>query len=95
MTRPDTACVLCGSETAPRVMAIVEWLEPIGREAWSHVPRCVDRAACRERVELVVGEPWPVNDRTPAPDRPMPSAEPPPAVVEATTPIEEVISWLA
>ena len=55
MTRSIEACVLCGAETGDRVMAIVEWSEPIGRETWSHVPRCVDRAACRATVEVVLG----------------------------------------
>jgi hypothetical protein len=82
------ACVLCGSDTEPRVMALIEWTEPIGRDLWAHVPRCVDRAACRYRVELVLGEPWPVNDGTPAPVKPVTAPEPPAPVVE------EEISWL-
>ena len=48
-------------------MALVEWTEPIGNTVWSYVPRCEDRSACRERVELVNREAWPVNDRTPVP----------------------------
>lgn len=90
MSHAIEACVLCGSETAERVMAIVEWTEPIGREQWSHVPRCVDRVACRERVELVLGEPWPVDDDTPAPvkPKPVPTVEPP------QPDVEEEIAWL-
>lgn len=69
MSQAIGGCVLCGAETEPRVMALVEWAEPIGREQWSHVPRCVDRDACRSRVEVVLREPWPLNDGTPAPVR--------------------------
>jgi hypothetical protein len=92
VTHAIEACVLCGSETRDRAMSTVEWIEPIGNERWSWIPRCVDRPACRETVELALGEPWPVNDRTPIPTRPMPVVEPAPAVV---APIEEeVIPWL-
>lgn len=91
MSRAIDACVLCGSEAADRVMAIVEWLEPIGKEQWSHVPRCVDRPACRDRVERVLGEPWPVDDGTPAPE-PLPEPSSTPAVVQAATPQEDP-SW--
>jgi NMD protein affecting ribosome stability and mRNA decay len=85
-------CVLCGSETEPRVMALIEWTEPISRERWSHVPRCVNRAGCRERVESVIGEPWPVLDRTPAPPevRPVPPEEPSPPVAAE----EAELPWL-
>jgi hypothetical protein len=61
------ACVLCGSETGPTRMQLVEWTEPIEGEIWSTVPRCTDRLACRSRVELENDEQWPVNDRTPGP----------------------------
>lgn len=91
------ACVLCGSETADRVMATVEWIEPIGKERWSHVPRCVDRAACRRTVELALKEPWPIADRTPAPEPVVPVEEPPPVAAPGETPqpdVEEEISWL-
>lgn len=71
--RPDPRpCSLCGSETET-VTALVEWLEPIDGQLWSSIPRCIERAACRARVELPkpagLGEPWPVDDRTPAPVR--------------------------
>lgn len=88
------ACSLCGSETEPTAMSLVEWLEPIDGEIWSHVPRCVDRPACRARVELPkpagLGEPWPVNDRTPAPVR-----EHQPARVEVAPDVdaEEATAW--
>jgi hypothetical protein len=89
------ACVLCGSETTDRAMRLVEWTEPVGGEAYAHIPTCADRAACRYRVEIVLGEPWPVDDRTPAPVKPTPDPEPPAPVIEATTqPEEEVIPWL-
>jgi len=92
MTRSIEACVLCGAETGDRVMAIVEWSEPIGRETWSHVPRCVDRAACRATVEVVLGEPWPVADGTPAPVKPVPPAEA--AAPVATSAVEEILPWM-
>ena len=78
MTHAPGPCLLCGSETTETRVMLVEWSEPIGNAIWSSVPRCVDRAACRERVERVIGERWPVNDRTPAP---------PPKV-------EEIVPWL-
>jgi hypothetical protein len=98
MTRSIEGCVLCGAETGDRVMAIVEWTEPIGHERWTNIPRCVDRAACRHTVEVVLGEPWPVADGTPPPVRPMPdpSSMPPaeaPAPV-ATSAVEEILPWM-
>lgn len=92
MTHAIDACVLCGSETADRVMTTVEWIEPIGNERWSWIPRCVDRPACRYQVEIVLGEPWPINDRTPVPVRPAePVATPD---VPAPDVDEEEIAWL-
>lgn len=98
------ACVLCGSETSDRAMSLVEWTEPVGNSRYAHIPRCVDRAACRHQVEVVLGEPWPVADRTPAPEKPAAVApvDPPPAdplppepaappVVEPV--LEEVLPW--
>lgn len=88
-------CCICGSETGPTKRELVEWREPVRNdltgklEVWSHVPRCIDRAACRARVELPkpagLGEPWPIDDDTPAPARPAPVAEP----VE----VEELSPW--
>ena len=86
------ACVLCGSETGPTRRELVEWSEPVRSDAtgklevWSHVPRCLDRIACRARVELTNGEPWPVDDRTPAPQRP--------AAVAVAEPAQEESPWL-
>lgn len=66
------ACSLCGFEghEAREVrIELVEFLEPEVHEiAWRRydsVPRCVDRIACRQRVEAIP-EPWPLNDGTPA-----------------------------
>jgi len=84
-------CVLCGDEIGDRVMALIEWSEPIGRDIWSYVPRCVDRAACRERVERVLEEPWPVNDGTPPPT---PRAAVPTAPPEPEPAEEEGPAWL-
>jgi hypothetical protein len=85
------ACVLCGSESTPTRRELVEWREPVRSDAtgklevWSHVPRCLDRVACRSRVELELGEPWPIDDATPAPVRPVPAPDPAP---------EEESPWL-
>lgn len=88
-------CVLCGSETAETRLALVEWTEPVEGEGWSHVPRCVDRPACRLRVEgpkpAGLGERWPLNDRTPAPELPEPVAAVEPPAADA----EEEVSWMS
>lgn len=97
------ACVLCGSETSDRTMSLVEWIEPVGNSRYAHIPRCVDRAACRHQVEVVLGEAWPVADRTPAPERtyllgdPPPPGDPLPPEVAAPPVVEpeaeEVLPW--
>ncbi len=60
-------CAICGSETEPTRLELLEWREPVDGKRYDHVPRCLDRVACRARTEL--SEPWPVEDRTPAPPR--------------------------
>jgi hypothetical protein len=85
MSPRSSACLICGHDVSIDVrMALVEWREPVGREVWSHVPRCVDGVACRSRVELL-GEPWPVADGTPDSPRSVPAPEP----IE-----EEIVPWL-
>lgn len=67
-------CGLC-AETGPMPTAVrrllVEWTDDaqaqLGVPRYQSIDRCVDRAACRARVERVLGVAWPVNDRTPAP----------------------------
>jgi hypothetical protein len=87
----SSACLLCGHDVSIDVrMALVEWREPVGREVWAHVPRCVDATACRLRVELL-GEPWPVADGTPA--TVIRAADYADSIPDA--PAEEVSPWLA
>jgi hypothetical protein len=87
MSQTDS-CVLCGNDVGTEVrMQLVEWREPIGKEIWSHIPRCSDAIACRARVENVLGEPWPIDDDTPATPKPA-------AAVEPAADVEELIPWL-
>lgn len=53
------ACLLCGAETHDVRTGLVAWREPVGREAFSAIPRCIDQAACRRRVESI-GDEWPL-----------------------------------
>ncbi|HEY8819557.1 MAG TPA: hypothetical protein VIM25_12165 [Candidatus Limnocylindrales bacterium] len=86
------ACVLCGNDVGTAVrMQLVEWREPIGKETWSYIPRCSEPKACRDRVENVLGEPWPLDGDTPATAKP--SAPDASSVVTQSEP-EEVIPWL-
>ena len=59
-------CALCGFEghrDREVRLELVAYREPDPKpEGWKpydHVPRCVDRAACRERV-AAIPEPWPL-----------------------------------
>jgi hypothetical protein len=72
-------------------MSFVEWREPIGKDIWAHIPRCVDATACRARCEAA-GEPWPIADGTPASVLTLPDEEP---EAPAASPEEEAIPWLA
>lgn len=56
-------CAICGADGQPTRMALVEWREPVGRERFTAVPRCVDRVACRRRVENELGELWPIVEK--------------------------------
>lgn len=62
-------CALCGHQGHDVALALVEFVEPVAGKRFDLVPRCHDRISCRERVELVIREPWPVRDSTPAPAR--------------------------
>lgn len=71
MTGP-WACLLCGDAPAdPRDvrMALVRWVEPDAERRFSSVPRCIDRAACRARVEAAGGA-WEVQDGVTLEERP-------------------------
>lgn len=88
------ACLLCGITSADVHVRLVEWLEPVAGKRWSNVPRCDDRVACRARVEA--HEPWPVADRTPAPEKPAAPAEEPVAAPKAPAPVvEKELPWLS
>jgi len=87
------ACVICGNDVAIEIrIALVEWREPVGKEIWSTIPRCVDVAACRARCEAI-GEPWPIADGTPASVLTLPDEEPETPVAPSAE--EEAIPWLA
>ena len=94
-------CGLCG-ETGPSTAVIrrmTTWHEQaarsLGRPRFDVLDRCRDEQACRGRVEQVLGEPWPIDDRTVAtvavspPDNPMPPPPAPAAVAD-----EEDIEWM-
>ena len=53
-------CLLCGDSGSVR-MARAKWRtgRPVGGRMWEAIPRCTDRAACRERIEAL-GERWPL-----------------------------------
>lgn len=55
-------CLLCGV-SGPYVRPVmVEWRDP-GLHRFQVIPRCIERAECRARVEQT-GEPWPLVDVT-------------------------------
>lgn len=60
-------CLICGAERVTTSVDLVEWLEPVAGHRFDTVERCVDRPACRVRLEAIPGERWPVADRTPPP----------------------------
>lgn len=54
-------CLLCGNDRLTEVrVSLARWRDP-NPYLYSTIPRCSDRAACRERVELL-GDDWPVID---------------------------------
>jgi len=61
-----SACVLCGSETSETHRSLIAWTDPQPGRAYATGDRCLDRPACRARVEAS-GERWEVDDGTPAP----------------------------
>lgn len=59
-------CELCGG-TQRVAYSLVRWKAAEGRAAiFDNLPRCVDRASCRTRVEAK-GQEWLVDDRPPDP----------------------------
>lgn len=42
-------------------MGLVSWRNPVDGQQYGAVPRCVDRVACRARIEAR-GEEWEVED---------------------------------
>jgi len=55
-------CLLCGNEVLAEVrVSLVRYKEPTPGRPFEHLPRCVNREACRARLEKL-GEPWPVAD---------------------------------
>lgn len=69
MTRPESACVLCGNSNRNEVaVSVVWWREATPGHVADSIPRCVNRAACRERSIAIDGQ-WlaadPVERSTP------------------------------
>lgn len=59
MSYPKVAdCLICG-ERGMTLFSVVRW--KTNRPPYTSGPRCVDRAACRARVEAA-GETWDVAD---------------------------------
>jgi hypothetical protein len=55
-------CALCGIESATDVKpSMVRWKDPLPDHQFDTVDRCIDRQACRDRVDAI-GELWPVID---------------------------------
>jgi hypothetical protein len=57
-------CQLCGAKGFPVKVGLVEWADALPGMKWSHVARCENRVACRERFEATAkkGEKWPVRE---------------------------------
>jgi len=51
-------CALCRTADRNVRTGLIEWREPIDNLRFEALPRCVDRVACRARVEAR-GERWP------------------------------------
>lgn len=49
------SCLLCGAERAEVERRLVLWPDT---KVWGEIESCLDRAACRDRVEAL-GERWP------------------------------------
>jgi hypothetical protein len=54
-------CLLCGHTSRDVTVGLVKWVEPLGREKFSAIPRCRNRRACRARLEEI-GDEYPVWD---------------------------------
>ena len=61
MTHRDGTCLLCGTTSLDVKVGLIRWREPIGRDVFTSAPRCLDRPACRARLEAA-GEVWDVLD---------------------------------
>lgn len=95
MSPRSSACVLCGNDRVVDVrMQMIRWREPVGSEIYSTIPRCADSKACRDRIENVLGEPWPIDDGSPATPAKRPAEDPEPAVAAPTADVDEEIPWL-
>lgn len=59
----DEPCLLCGNQARGEVLvSLVRFLEPtVPGRLFDHMPRCVNRAACRARIEAA-GLRWEVAD---------------------------------
>ena len=57
----ETTCLLCGATGKDVAIGLVRWADPVGRDVFGSIPRCRDKAACRDRVEAA-GEQWDVLD---------------------------------
>jgi hypothetical protein len=56
----DRTCLICGDLSLDVRTQLVEWRDPVGGRRYEAIPRCIDRTACRSRVEAQ-GETWPVG----------------------------------
>lgn len=52
-------CLICGHTSRDVSVGLVEWRRPIDGRRFDALPRCQDKAACRERLEAI-GDEWPV-----------------------------------
>lgn len=82
-------CFICGAPGQQVEVRLIAWREPVGTDLYATVPRCVDRAGCRQRVEAA-GDDWPIDDGTPPTYRPSTA---PAELVPEPVPAEEVWPW--
>jgi len=61
MTRRETTCLICGANGNDVRVGLVSWRNPVDGQRYSAIPRCIDRLACRSRVEAN-GDEWEVQD---------------------------------
>lgn len=55
-------CLLCGHEGPDVRVGLAAWKKPIDGEVFTSIPRCVDKTACRDRVEADSQE-WELLDK--------------------------------